>query len=144
MAIELNLNVKMTTNPCYSVTKEEHEYEYVLPIPDSVNHNIQDMYRKGQGYTILANDATETRGSVVIQQNSSCSSDLKEVTSEMSRKDEDTDDYLQINSQGAGYKITGRDVATGDIDNVTIIPNPSYEVVSGGVRLQDNPSYSKI
>ena len=49
-------------------------------------------------------------------------------------------DYVH-NVQGPWYRATGDVVAT---DNVTIIPNPSYGVVSRGVRLQDNPSYIKI
>ena len=127
---------ELTTNPSYGVTKkEDYEYDYVLL--DSVQDSVQDIHRRGQGYNTLAN---ETEYDDIIQPNSSYS---PKVTSKMSRNEEG-DGYLQIyshNVQGPGYRATGNVVAT---DNVTLIPNPSYEVASGGVRLQDNPSYNKI
>ena len=33
---------------------------------------------------------------------------------------------------------------TDSTENVQINPNPSYNSVSGGVKLEDNPSYNKI
>ena len=70
---------------------------------------------------------------------------------------EDEDGYVETDlhsTQAAGYlKVIGStakeeksvyDVATDDIDNVNIDPNPSYDSVSRGVKLEDNPSYNKI
>ena len=70
---------------------------------------------------------------------------------------EDEDGYVETNlhsTQAAGYlKVIGSttkeeesvyDVASDNIDNVKISPNPSYDSVSRGVKLEDNPSYNKI
>ena len=69
----------------------------------------------------------------------------KKLATEIS---EDQHGYIETGIQRANYlKLIGPtteeedivyDVATDDIDNV------SYDTVSNGVKLQDNPSYSKI
>ena len=70
-------------------------------------------------------------------------------------EDEDQAVYVETNSQNtqrAGYlKVIGSttkedesvyDNDTDEMGNVKINPNPSYDLVSGGVKLEDNPSYS--
>ena len=107
-------------------------------------------YGRVQGY-----DKTETEYDAVIQQNPSYSSISKDKLK--ISEDEDEDGYVDCNSQGtqrAYYlKIIGPtnrekesvyDNDTDDIDNVKVNPNSSYDSVSGGVKLEDNPSYSKI
>ena len=93
---------------------------------------------------------------VTIQSNPSYNSISKETNVMYEQEDEAS--YLEmINSlsmQKADYlKVIGStteeeesvyDVATDDIDNVKINPNPSYDSVSGGVKLEDNRSYNKI
>ena len=124
-----NANVNMIANPCYNyvITKrDEHQYDYVLP--QSVQHSILDMYRRGQGHN-TSNGATGTQP-------------IEEFTGD--GEDVDEDGYLQLyshNSQRADYKVTGDGY---DTDYVTMIPNPCYEEASQGVKLQDNPSYNKI
>ena len=36
------------------------------------------------------------------------------------------------------------DAATDDVGKLQINPNPSYDSMLGGVKLEDNPSYNKI
>ena len=132
-----NFNVNMIANPCYIKTKQDdHQYDYVLP--HYVQNSILEMYRGGQRCN-TSNGATGAKNNTVTQ---SCSSDIKQFSSD--DEDIDEDGYLQVysyNSQTAGYKATGN---SHDTDNVTVIPNPSYEVASRGVKLQNNPSYNKI
>ena len=49
--------------------------------------------------------------------------------------------------RGSYLKVVGSTNKEGAIDNhdnVKINPNPSYDSVPGGVKLEDNPSYNKI
>ena len=112
-------------------------------------------YETVQGYNTADYNVTEPDHDVTIQTNPSYNSVLKN-TKTMS-EDEDEDGYVETDlhsTQAAGYlKVIGStakeeksvyDVATDDIDNVNIDPNPSYDSVSRGVKLEDNPSYNKI
>ena len=162
MDIELNSDIKMSTNPSYSITKQDREkvdqFDYWLQSEISLEDDIQDIikmdsnpsYRRVQGY-----DKIETEYDAVIQQNPSYSSISKDKLK--ISEDEDEDGYVDCNSQGtqrADYlKIIGPtnrekesvyDNDADDIDNVKINLNPSYDSVSGSVKLEDNPSYSKI
>ena len=71
--------------------------------------------------------------------------------------DEDQDGYIETNPHGqqigSYLKVVGSttkevdflyDEAIDNHDSVMIIPNPSYDSVPGGVKLEDNPSYNKI
>ena len=165
MMIEMNSDVKMNTNPSYSIMKQnreqEDQYDYVLHNKVSLKDNVQDTikmdtnpsYGRVQGCN--AYDVTEPEYDAAIQPNPSYSSISKETT-KMS-EDEDEDGYVDTNSQStqrAGYlKVTGSttkeeesvyDNDTDDACNVKINLNPSYDSLSGGVKLQDNPSYNKI
>ena len=161
MDIELNSDIKMNTNPSYSIMKQnrkqEDQYDYVLHNKISLKDDVQDTikmetnpsYGRVQGCN--AYDVTEPEYDAAIQPNPSYSSITK-----MS-KDEDEDGYVETNSlstQRAGYhKVIGSttkeeesvyDNDTDDTGNVKINLNPSYDSVSGGIKLQDNPSYNKI
>ena len=72
-------------------------------------------------------------------------------------EDEDQNGYVKTNSQSkqrAGYlnvmeSTTKEEESVYDNDtdytgNVEINPNPCYDSVSGGVTMEDNPSYNKI
>ena len=160
MDIELNCDIRMSTNPSYSITKQDREkvdeFDYGLQSETSLEYDIQDTikmdsnpsYGRVQGY-----DKTETEYDAVIQQNPSYSSISKDKLK--ISEDEDQDGYVDCNSQStqrAYYlKITGPtnrekesvyDNDTDDINNVKVNLNPSYDSVSGGVKLEDNPSYS--
>ena len=161
MDIELNSDIKMNTNPSYSIMKQnrkqEDQYDYVLHNKISLKDDVQDTikmetnpsYGRVQGCN--AYDVTEPEYDAAIQPNPSYSSITK-----MS-EDEDKDGYVETNSlntQRAGYlKVIGSttkeeesvyDNDTDDTDNVKINLNPSYDSLSGGVKLEDNPSYNKI
>ena len=165
MDIELNSNIKMSTNPSYSITKQnrekEDQYDYVLHNKLSFQNDVQDTikmasknpsYGKVQGCN--AYDVTEPEYDAAIQSNPSYSSISKDTTKMC--EDDDQDGYVESNlqcTQRSGYlKINGSinkeesiyDNDTGDTGNVEINPNPSYDLVSGGVNLEDNPSYNKI
>ena len=112
-------------------------------------------YESVQGYNTADYNVTEPGHDVTIQTNPSYNSVLKN-TKTMS-EDEDEDGYVDTDlhsTQATGYlKVIGStikeeesvyDVATDDIDNLKIDPNPSYDSVSRGVKLEDNPSYNKI
>ena len=161
MVIELNSDVKMSDNPSYSTVtqnrKQEDQYDYVLHHKFSLLDNTKDAIKmdsnpsfgRVQSCNTVGYDATDPDYDVTIQTNPSYNAILKETT-----KDEDQHGYVETNSnsiQAAGYlqSMTKEDesvydVATDDIDNVNIDPNPSYDSVSRGIKLEDNPSYNKI
>ena len=164
MDIELNSNIKISTNPSYSIPKQnkekEDQYDYVLHNKFSFQNDVQDTikidsnpsYGRVQGCN--AYDVTEPEYDTAIQPNPSYSSISKDTT-KMS-EDDDQDGYVESDlqrTQRLGYlKINGstnkeESIYDNDIDdtgNVEINLNPSYDSVSGGVKLEDNPSYSKI
>ena len=162
MVIEMNSDMKMNTNPSYSVTKlnerEEDQYDYVLhdkiPSLDNTQDTIKMETNPSYG-GVQGCNAFNPGYDVAIQSNPSYSSILKETM--MTHKQEDENGYVETNSpnmqKAAYHKVTGSttkeeesvyDVATDDTDNVKINHNPSYDLVSGGVKLEDNPSYNKI
>ena len=164
MDIELNSDIKMSTNPSYSITKQDREkvdeFDYGLQNEISLEDDIQDTIKMDSNPSygrVQSYDKIETEYDAVIQQNPSYSyiSKGKLKISE----DDDQDGYVDCNSestQRAHYlKIIGPtnrekesvyDNDTDDIviDNVKVNPNPSYDSVSRGVKLEDNPSHNKI
>ena len=100
-------------------------------------------------------DVTEPDYDAVIQPNPSYSSISKEKVK--ISEDDDKDGYVESNLQSTQrsdcLKINGPtnkeeesiyDNDTDDTGNVEINPNPFHDSVLGGVKLEDNPSYSKI
>ena len=156
--------VNMTTNPSYNITKqnrrqEDHQYDKVLQSKfslqeeDTVKMDSNPSYETVQGYNTADDDVTEPGHDVTIQTNPSYNYVLKN-TKTMS-EDEYQVSYVETDLHGiqaAGYlkgsttkeEESVYDVPTDDIDNVNIDPNPSYEIASRGVKLEDNPSYNKI
>ena len=161
---EINSDIKMNTNPSFSITKqssEQDQYDYVLHDKVALYDNPQGTIKMdtnpsyGRVQSSNAYDLTQPEYDAAIQPNASYSSMSKETT-KMS-EDEDEDGYVETNSQStqrADYlKVIGSttkeeesvyDNETDDTSNVKINLNPSYDSVSGGVKLEDNPSYSKI
>ena len=160
---EMDSDIKMSTNPSYSITKQsieqEDQYDYALhgkvELHDDPRGTIKmdsnPSYGTVQGCN--AYDLTEPEYDVAIQPNPSYNS-ISKVNSKIC-EDEDQDGYVETNPQStqrAGYlKVTGsttkeeesvHDNDTDDTGNVKINLNPSYDSVSGGVKLEDNPSYS--
>ena len=163
MVIEMNSDIKMNTNPSYSITKQnrrkEDQYDYVLHDKLSFLDNTQDTIKMESNPSygrVQGCNAYDAGCDVAIQLNPSYNSISKETN--VIYEQEDEDGYVEtINSltmQKADYhEVTGcttkeeklvYDAATDDTDDVKIDPNPSYDAVSGGVKLEDNPSYNKI
>ena len=125
-------------NPSYHFAmQEEHQYDYIQDNGHDIVMDFITSDRRGEGYN--------TQDDIIIKPNPSYS--LNETTTKLSENEDGEDGYLSIithTAQGEDCKVTG-DVVNSDIDSgVAINPNPSYEVVSGGVNLEDNPSYSKM
>ena len=149
---EMTSDLKMSTNPSYNSTKQnrkqEDQYDYVYHSKLFHHHNTQDIAIKmdsNPSYGVVQDyDATDPD---YVQPNPP---KLQEITKIF----EDQHGYIETSIQRADYlKLIGStteeedaayDVATDNIDNVKINPNPSYDTASNGVKLQDNPSYSKI
>ena len=106
-------------------------------------------YGRVHSHDTVVYGTTEPGYDVTIQPNP-CYSSTSKKTTKMS-EDEDQHGYVETNShstQKIGFTTKEEelvyDVATDDTDNVKINPNPSYDSVPGGVKLEDNPSYNKI
>ena len=158
MIIELNSDVNMTTNKITrQIRKQDDQYDNVLQNKSSqqekdiIKIESNPSYGRVQGYNTAV---TEQDYDVTIQTNPSYNSVFK--TTEKMSEDEDQHGYVETNlhsKHGAGYlKVIGPttkeeelvyDVATDDIDKVKINPNPSYDSVSRGIKLENNPSYNK-
>ena len=164
--IEMSSDMMMNTNPSYSIaeqsTKQEDQYDYVLhdnvALQDDPQGTLKMDSNPSYGTVQICNaiDETEPEHDAAIQPNPSYSSFSKE-TIKMS-EDQDQDDYVETNSQST--QIAGNylkliesttkeeesiyDSRNDDAEKVETNPNPSYDSVSGGVKLEDNPSYNKI
>ena len=148
-ATTLGSDIKMTTNPSFDIIKHK-EIVYDHELFKSLKAN--PSYGVIQQYNRLGNngDNAATR--------SGCNDAIQpySVSSKLSREIyEDQDGYVITDSNDAKgmhcLKIfapttqeenpTVNDVAATDVVNMT---NPSYNLVSGGVILEDNPSYNKM
>ena len=163
---ELDPDITMTTNPSYDIhnqnRKEEIQYDYIendkifhcLPQDDredTIKWDINPSYEKVQEtkITFYINDCTTQCECNVT--NPPYNSHPREIS-----EDQDgyvkTDQYHSHSREVANYleitvSITNDEssaVCTADIDDVNTNPNPSYDSVPDGVKLEDNPSYNKI
>ena len=165
MKNELNSDVKMNNNPCYSITKQngrqedEYDYQYASHNIFSLQYDEQNTikmdfnpsYERDHGCDAVNYNTTTPAGlDVAFHQNPSYSSIATENVKVS--EDEDEDGYVETNSQStqrANYcRIIGSttneeesayDNDTDDSGKVEINPNPFYVSVSGGVKLKDNP-----
>ena len=176
MVTETSLDINMTANPSYSITKQkqkqEDQYDYVLhdrldnaerrkqgqyeyAIPnnkfdiqhDTIKIDANSSHRRVEG----AHDATKPEYDIAIQDNPSYSSVLKDI-----KAPEDESKHIHTESsshstQGAadsarivGFATMEEKGVCDDMEDIKIDPNPSYDTVSGAVKLEDNPSYNKI
>ena len=164
--IEMSSDMMMSTNPSYSIakqsTKQEDQYDYVLhdnvALQDDLQGTIKMDSNPSYGRVQSCNtfDKTEPEHDAAIQPNSSYSS-FSKGTIKISQY-QDQDGYIETNSQstqiaGNYLKLIGSttkkqesiyDNRNDDAEKVETNPNPSYDSVSGGVKLEDNPSYNKI
>ena len=140
----------MTNNPSYDTNKQNINqkyltYDYATPNEfihlqqDIIKLDINPSYGRIQNHEAVFNDSnniTESDHDVPIELNPSYSSKLKKTS-------EDHDKYVEIDldhlhsAEAAGYlELIGpttkekNQVAAVDTDNVTINPNPSYELMT--------------
>ena len=160
MVIEMKSDIKLSTNPSYDITRQNRNQHnkpnYVLYNKNTVETIKMDSnpsYGTVQSGNIY--DANQSAYDAATQPNPSYSSIPKETT-KMS-EDEDQDGYVETSSRGIqkeGYlKVIGSttkaeelvyDDVAGDIDNVKINANPSYDSVPSSVKLEGHPSYNLI
>ena len=156
----------MCSNPSYDANKqniiqEYSTYDYAVPNESTQLQNdnqnvikldINPSYGGTQEHENNSNNfkLDEPELDASIELNPTCSRRLMKTY-------EDHDVYVEIDqdhsqsAEGTGYlELIGpttqemSPAVAVDAANVMINPNPSYELLTGGVRLQDNPSYNKI
>ena len=139
---ELDSQIKMNTNPSYSiVAQNKKQYDYVVHNKFSPQDIKQDAIKmeSNPSYGIVQGCDTPDYH-VSTEANLTSNSILKEPS--MMSEDDDQHGYVETNSynvQGTGYlKVVSSttkegqpvyDVATDDISNVELTPNPSYGTV---------------
>ena len=163
--VEMSSDIMMNTNPSYNIAKQsrkqEDQYDYVLHGSIALQDDPQGTIRMdsnpsyGRVQSCNACDETEPEHNAAIQPKPSYSCFSKETTKMSNYQDQDG--YVETNSQST--QIVGNlkliesttkeqesiyDNRNDDVDKVETNPNPSYDSVSGGVKLEDNPSYNKI
>ena len=83
---EINSDIKMATNPCYSITeqnrKQEHQYDYVLHSKVSLKDDVQGTIKMdiNPSYQTVQGCKTEPEYDVPIRPNPSYSSFSKGTT----------------------------------------------------------------
>ena len=163
----MSSDIMMNANPSYSIAKQsrrqEDQYDYVLhdnvALQDDPQGTIKMDSNPSYGRVQICNacDVTEAEHDAAIQPNPSYNCFSKETIKMSEDQDQDQDGYVEIHSQStqiADYlKLIGSttkeeklvyDDRNDDADKVETNPNPSCDSVSGGVKLEDNPSYNKI
>ena len=158
---QANESVNMTVNPVCSVAKSKKKIEYAkhteLPFQDekydTIKMDSNPSYGTAKDFDTVAYDsATQPSSDVIIQPNPSYGTGL------ISSSDTSGDQYSyvavksnQLHSHRAGgtadYLNLMDSTTTKDHsydDNIGITPNPSYDTVPGGIKVEDNPSYDKM
>ena len=136
MATEMSSDIKMNTNPSYDISKEEqeHQYDYVTYNQLDNNHdNIKMDTNPSYGRVQCNNNNIPT-----IQENPS----YKIFQGTHNTRDENKD--ACITQEAEHVKVVGSTTKEKEAryDDINITPNPSYNSMSGGIKLVDNPSYS--
>jgi len=149
MVTEMTSDLKTPTNPSYNSTKQNRkqadQYDYVFHNKLFHHHNTQDTAIKmdsNPSYGIVQDyDATDVD---YIQPNPPNLQEITKISEDQHGYNEtgiQKADYLKLIRSATKEEDAAYNIATVDIDNVKINPNP---IVSDDVKLQDNPSYSKI
>ena len=142
--IEITSDVKLQTNPSYAFKQNRNN-----ALQDNIKMESTSSYTKVE----CSNYAYHAIEVAPIQPNPSYSSISKETTSIHDQDSNVETNLLSTHERAVYHKVTGSttkeeelvyDVANDDTDKVTINPNPTYDLASGGVKLEDNPSYNKI
>ena len=166
---ELGSDISMTSNPSYEFSKQNKKQEYQMydyatrtEVPqcsfqdnkqDTIKLDANPSYGEIQERETLFYDYVNPRCDITIQPNPSYSSNSKisrkiaedhggyvKTDEYQSHSVEEETDYLKLIGPTSKEDKGGTD----GIDKVKINPNPSYESVSEGVIMEDNPSYNKI
>ena len=158
----------MNANPSYGygIPKQlqnikQNQYDYVLHkkifgqdnTQDTIKMDSNPSYGSTQNSSTVVYDTTGPAGNdVAIQPNPSYSSVCKEAVTiygkdgyfEAKSYSTQREDYHKVIGSAIKEEELVYDVATDHTDRVKINPNPSYDAVSGGVKLEENPSYNKV
>ena len=151
---KLGSDIKMTSNPSYDIIKrtikEEIVYDCEL-FKSSETNPSYEMIHEHNRLCHNSDNAVQSGCNDATLPNPSCSGNLKS-SREMY---EDQDGYVKTDltgERGTHYleimapttqeeNPTVNGVAARDVVSIT---NPAYNLMSGGVILEDNPSYNKI
>ena len=158
---QVNESVNMTVNTVCNVAKPKNRIEYAkhteLPFQgdkyDTIKMDSNPSYGTAKDFNSVDYDSvTQPSSDVIIQPNLSYGTGLKSS----SNTSGDQYSYVavksnQLHSHRAGgtadYLNLMESTTTKDHsydDNIGITPNPSYDTVPGGTKLEDNPSYDKM
>ena len=152
---ELSSDITMTTRPSYE--KEEAQYDYIkhdkifqcLPQSDKEDTIKLDINPSYEGFQESettfygGNNTTQPECNVTIQMNPSYEFNSRDISEDQDgyvKTDQyhshsgEVDNYLEIIIPTTNDESSA--VYTGDTDDVNINPNPSYDSVSGGVKLE--------
>ena len=146
---KLGSDINMTSNPSYDINKGNKKQEYLTydyVTPDELVH-FQDSKQD-----TIKLDTNPSYGRIQEHETSFYDSATHDAatpsyTSNLTKTSADGHDgYVKSDAKETYLEIIGGEslVVAADSVNVTIDPNPSYESMSGGVKLKDNPSYNKI
>ena len=157
MYTEMNSDIKMNTNPSYEINKQsqtqEDQYDYVAhdqldnkhatiemdtnPLYEIANNEIPIQDNPSYGTVQGSHDEPECN--VTIQANPSYCSNLQDTKKTLEDENKDVFSSQEVDH----VKIVKEEKTVYDeIDDININPNPSYDLVPGGIELEDNPSYS--
>ena len=134
----------------------QNKFFHLNNLQDTIKMDSNPSYGQVQCSDTVTDDATEQphyNNYATIQTNSSYN-----FISDSVPKDKDQNGYIETNSFNAlemDYleviaKVNTKEEqslckpATNGTNNVEIDPNPSYDLISGGVILEDNPSYNEV
>ena len=149
---ELGSDINMTSNPSYDIIKKQ-EHQYNNPthteVPqcsfkqDTIKLDTNPSYGEIQECETLFYDyVNPPLRDVIIQPNPSYSSNSRKISEDQNGYVK-TDEYRSQSAEETDHlKLIGPEKGDGNgVDNVKINPNPSYESVSKGIIMEDNPSY---
>ena len=160
MYTEMKSDIKMNTNPSYEINMQkqtqEDQYDYVAHDQLDSKHaaikmdtnpsyeivrcaNNEVPIQENPSYGTVQGSHDEPECNVTIQANPSYCSNLQDTKKTL----EDENKEICSSQEVDHVNIVKEEKAVYDeIDDINIDPNPSYDLVPGGIELEDNPSYS--
>ena len=152
VATKLGSGIKMIPNPSYDIIKQTIKEEIVY------DHELFNYLKTNPSYAVIqqynkldnnSDNAAQSGCNDAIQLNTSYSANSREIYEDQDgyvitdlNDAKGTHHYLKIIAPTTQEENpTVNDVAATDVVSMT---NPSYNWMSGGVILEDNPSYNKM